>query len=181
MFNGPIPGESLTREPGNAPWEQPPHFDKVDKALQFYMDKLEDDDLLDETLFILDQDFPLDLFVETLLANGEMEGYHTFDTSMLIAPVLHEHLLGLAEAAGVTVREFQGKSKSTAAKEKELRDLQIAIGKSPTDKSGVIADTKSLIDEADERLEEKTEPVDSPEEEALEKPMPRKGLMSRGG
>jgi len=146
MFNGPIPGESLTREPGNAPWEQPPQYPTVQEALAFYLDKLgEDDEMLEDTLFLLDQDFPLDLFVESLLLNGEMNGKHTFDTSFLIGPVLHEHILGLAKAAGVTVREFQGASKSEQQKKKTIADLQMILGKSGTE---VAQEVSGSIEEA---------------------------------
>ena len=117
MMNGPIPGESLTREPGNAPWEQPPQYASVEEALGFYMDKLEDDDLLEDMLFILDQDVPIDLFLDTMLLYGEMEGKHTTDVSLLVGPVLHEHIKSLSEAAGVKYREWQGFSKEERRRE----------------------------------------------------------------
>jgi hypothetical protein len=126
-FNGPIPGESLTREPGNAPWEQPPQFAKVDEVLNFYMEKLEDDELFEDMLYILDNDMPLDLFIETMLLNGEMYGKHTSDVSLIVGPILHEHLLSLAEAAGVKVREFQGETKEERMKKKGIDDVQMSL------------------------------------------------------
>jgi len=165
-FNGPIPGESLTREPGNAPWEQPPKYAGVQEALTFYMDKLEEeDDMLEDTLFLLDQDFPLDLFVESLLLNGEMNGLHTFDTSYLIGPVIHEHILAMANAAGITVREFQGATKGDKAKAKLVGDLQIILGKAPEGNTAV-AEIAPTIEEA------VTNDVTIPKE-------PSKGLMTR--
>lgn len=173
MFNGPIPGESLTREPGNAPWEQPPQYETVDKALNFYMSELEEnDELLEDTLYILDQDFPLDLFVESLLLNGEMNGKHSFDVSFLIAPVLHEHLLSLAEAAGVKVREFQGKSSSDKARDKTINDLKIILGNPQAGVTG--QQTAEVLDEAEAKLEEQ-QGENSPYN------APKKGLMSRRG
>ena len=166
MFNAPIPGESLTREPGNSPWEQPPKYAGVQEALTFYMDKLEEEDeMLEDTLFLLDQDFPLDLFVESLLLNGEMNGLHTFDVSYLIGPVIHEHLLSMAKAAGVTVREFQGASKSDKAKAKTISDLQTIIGKAPAG--------NTAVEEISPNIEEAVNnDVTIPKE-------PSKGLMTR--
>ena len=31
-FDAPIPGQSLTDEPGNAPWEKPAQYDTVEEA-----------------------------------------------------------------------------------------------------------------------------------------------------
>jgi hypothetical protein len=127
MFTGPIPGESLTREPGNAPWEQPPQYAKVEEVVAFYLDKFEDDETLEDFLNILDNDAPLDLIVDTMLLTGEMHGIHTTDASLIAGPIIHEHLLGLAEAAGVKVREFQGKDKKQKQKEKEIQDVQMHL------------------------------------------------------
>jgi hypothetical protein len=170
MFNGPIPGESLTREPGNAPWEQPPQHAKVEDALNMYMEKLEEDDeILEDILFLLDEGFPLDLFVESMLLNGEMEGKHTFDASILIGPVIHEHLLSMAQAAGVTVKEFQGEDPAGKRREKTIRDLKMMLQKSGTD---VAEETSEVLDEAVTKLDEG--PISAPP--VTEGP---KGLMSR--
>ena len=159
-LNAPIPGESLTREPGNAPWEQPPQFAGVQEALQFYFDKFEDDDTLNDVIWVLDQGCPLDLFVESMLLYGEMEGRHTFDTSFLIAPVLHEWLLAMAEASGANVKEFQGKTKSDKQKEKLITDLQMKLGE---------AQDNPIAEEVSETLPEAVDKID-------EKP---KGLMRK--
>lgn len=108
MFNGPIPGESLTREPGNAPWEQPPQFDKVEHASAFYIEKFEDDDNLEDLLDLLDKGMPIDHFVSSMLLYGEMEGKHTMDVSVQIGPVLHEYIKFLADSADISYTEFQG-------------------------------------------------------------------------
>lgn len=168
MFNAPVPGESLTIEPGNAPWEQPPQFAKVDEALSFYMDKLEDDELFEDMLFILDNDMPVDLFLNTMLLYGEMEGRHTSDVSLLIGPTLHEHIKSVAEAAGVNYREFQGASDEEKSKQRLITDLQMSLNtrmESEGDNSGIIEETLETLEEA----------VDEPPMEEK----PSKGLMSR--
>jgi hypothetical protein len=108
MFSAPIPGESLTREPGNAPWEQPPHLEKVEHVAAFYIEKLEDDKNLEDLLDVLDKGMPIEHLVSSMLLYGEMEGEHTMDASMLVSPVLHEYIKFLAESAGISYTEFQG-------------------------------------------------------------------------
>lgn len=39
-FSGPIPGQSLTTEPGGAPWEHPPQFNDLNEFLENIFDKL---------------------------------------------------------------------------------------------------------------------------------------------
>jgi len=129
MFNGPIPGESLTQPPGNAPWERPPKYAEVDKALAFYMDKLEDPKALEEILFLVGQDAPIELMVDNMLLYNEMKGRHTGDVSLLIGPVIHEYLKLMADAAGVKYREFQGKTPEEKAKDKEKNDFKLLVGK----------------------------------------------------
>lgn len=129
MFNGPIPGESLTKPPGNAPWEKPPQYAEVDKALAFYMDKFEDPKALEEILFLLSQDAPLELMVDNMLLYNEMKGRHTGDTSLLIGPVIHDYLKLMADAAGITYREFQGKTPEEKEKDKKKKDFKLLVNR----------------------------------------------------
>lgn len=164
MFQAPIPGESLTREPGNAPWEQPPQFDKVEDVTTFYMDKFEDDETLDEMLWILDNDMPIELFLDTMLLSGEMHGVHTSDVSLLVGPVLHEHIKALADAAGVNYREFQGETKEQREKKKTINDVQMSFN--PKVKRQPTTPVKEEV------VEEVIE------EEVIVEP-PKRGLMKR--
>ena len=41
-FNAPIPGQGLTDEPGNYPWEHPPQFPEIEDAADFIYDRLSD-------------------------------------------------------------------------------------------------------------------------------------------
>jgi hypothetical protein len=128
-FNGPIPGESLTQPPGNTPWERPPQYPEVDKALAFYMDRLEDPKAMEEILFLLQQDAPLELVVDNMLMFNEMKGRHTGDVSLLIGPVIHDYLKLMADAAGVKYREFQGKTPEEKSKDKQKNDFKILVNK----------------------------------------------------
>ena len=119
MLNGPIPGESLTREPGNAPWEQPAKFSDPEEALEWHLKKYNNEDTVDDLLFLLDNEFPLNVLVESVLTGAVSLGIHTIDVSILIAPILHEYLMSLAKAGGVEVVEFDGPSPD---EKKSLKD-----------------------------------------------------------
>lgn len=128
-LNAPIPGQSLTTEPGNVPWEQPPLYSNVQQVLAFYIDKLSDEDIMDDILFALEQRFPLSTMVESMTTMGVMEGYHTVDVSILINPVLHEYILQLANAADVDVIEDDGPTKAEKVKKKAKDRLIIMLQK----------------------------------------------------
>ena len=54
VLDRPIPGQSLTDEPKNYPWERPPEISDPDEALSFYINKLENPDTLDGVMELLE-------------------------------------------------------------------------------------------------------------------------------
>jgi hypothetical protein len=127
-LDGPIPGQSLTREVGNSPWEQPPLYADNQQALTWHMNNIGKEKNMDQLLFLLDQGFPLSTFVDSLTTTAVMNGYHTVDTSTLISPVLHEYIKEVAGAAGVNLKEWDGPSEEEKAAEVEKQRLTIALG-----------------------------------------------------
>jgi len=130
LMNRPIPGESLTREPGNAPWEQPPQYAKLEDALNYYMSKFEEDDFIEELLFILSNDMPIELVVENMLIYNEMNGRHTGDVAVLIGPILHEYIKAICDVSDIEYREYQGKTKDEKKQERNKRDFQVLLSQS---------------------------------------------------
>lgn len=126
-FDAPIPGSSLTKEPSNSPWEQPPLYAKQEDALAFYLDRLSDGEVVDDIMFALERKFPLSVIVDSMTSIGVMEGYHTIDVKMLIAPVLHEHIKMLAETLGVRVVESDDPSKEDAQNSKAKQRMLIML------------------------------------------------------
>ena len=64
MFAGPIPGQSLTREPKNYPWENPPQMVDVDEVITFHLNKLTEEDSIDNLLLLLESGMPISTLVE---------------------------------------------------------------------------------------------------------------------
>lgn len=165
----PIPGMSLTREPGNSPWEQPPLYNTVEEALGFYLDKLNDEDRLDDLLFALEAGYPIDAMVDTMTSYSVMEGYHTIDVKMLLAPILHEYLITLAEASGIEYTETVGPSREERMAERDkkrtkamlIKGLSQGAGKPPSEAS---------MEQAEDLLEGEEEEDD--EEEMMEEASP---------
>tara|TARA_R100000654_G_scaffold8075_1_gene19191 strand:+ start:2869 stop:3444 length:576 start_codon:yes stop_codon:yes gene_type:complete len=181
-FEAPIPGQSLTGEPKQYPWESPPELDKVEDVIKFYIDKLSSQEVMDDLFIALDEEFPLNILVKSILTTGVMEGVHSIDVSMIVAPVLHEYILGAAKIQGVKVKERPTtKDEELSAKEKATLAASIERGleKSPKEDMGreILEEALSFVQGGAEEPEQEDMPM---EEEAMpeEKPM---GLMSRRG
>ena len=97
ILSGPIPGQSLTKKPGNYPWDKPSKFNNVDEIIELHLDDLSEEDSIDNLLLILERGLPLNVLVETYLTSKVSEGMHSIDVSILVAPVLHEFLYNLAK------------------------------------------------------------------------------------
>lgn len=154
----PIPGMSLTQEPGNAPYEQPPLYNTGEEALGFYFEKFEDEDNLDNIIFALEHGYPVESFVDAMTSVGVMEGFHSVDVKLLISPVLHEYLVNLAEAADIDFVEMEGPSKEDKVSRRDKERTKILLQKAlETD----VEVSPEAAEKAEEALEEDTPEMDS--------------------
>lgn len=158
LLDAPIPGQSLTTEPGNRPWENPPQYVTIEEAIQFYMERFSDPEMGTRVLDILESsDVPITVLVEIITTGGMMQGLHTLDVGILITPVLVEFIAGLADKAGI---KYKIGTETTDAAKPEL--LRAALKEVPDDVFAV-----------DDLLAEEEQPVEE------EKEKPKAGLMKR--
>ena len=101
FFKAPIPGQSLTTTPKNSPWERPPKFTKPDDALEAHLDKLSDPSKIKDTIHLLEMGMPVEGLTKAILTNAVMQGIHSVDVSMLIAPVIHEFITAIGKQSGI--------------------------------------------------------------------------------
>ena len=101
MIDAPIAGQSLTAEIGNRPWQQPPQYSTVEDALQYYIPRLTNPEMLDDLLNVMETGIPLTTLANAIQSSGVMEGKHSLDIGILIMPVLIETMAYLAEEADV--------------------------------------------------------------------------------
>lgn len=105
LFDRPIPGQSLTTPPRNAPYERPPEVVDPEQALQIHLDRLTDPDRMEDAMFFLEAGVDMVTLVEGILRSAVMEGVHTIDVSLIIAPVIHEYIKSTADLLGVEYDE----------------------------------------------------------------------------
>jgi hypothetical protein len=171
IFAAPIPGQSLTSEPKARPFERPPEIvDPID-ALDMHIENITRVEALEDAFHFLEMGLTLTALVEGVLRSAVMEGLHSIDVSLMIAPVLHEYIKGLALEADVKFEEgFKDEEDDKVLG--YSRDRQKAL---------------QMLEELREKTEEpalempKENITEQEPEEAMQEPMPEapQGLMAR--
>jgi len=153
-FDAPIPGQSLTSEPKNRPWRNPPQLDTVEDVMEYYLPRLSSPELAPRLLDVIERGIPLTSLAETIVTGGAMQGVHSIDVGILISPILVEFMKGMAEIAEIEYN-LGDKDKDEEADPQLLQDAMRKL-----------KEVKPVIEEAGETEEVVQE----------EKPM---GLMER--
>jgi len=162
----PIPGQSLLREPGNAPYERPSEIqgkDAVEKVLMGYMNHLNDAEVLDGAMGLLEQGMSVETLIQGMLRGGVAEGVHSVDVSLIIQKTLESFIINVADAVGVDYvkgDEKEDLDTSDAELSKRAREDR-------PDSPDMFAPIDAIEEIETEEPVEKDEPV-------------RQGLMARG-
>ena len=179
-FDGPIPGQSLTSEPGNAPWEKPSKFSDPLDALEMYMEKLGDEETLDDVMDMLDIGIPVAVVAGTMLGMGVMNGMHTVDVKLLLKPLLMAQIKSLADATGVEYKMTMADYRDRDAEAEQRRRAKLAA------KLGMRTEGVSKPDAGQEimmKVEGEIEQTEMQEEPVIEAPMQDEqqpqGLMAK--
>ena len=126
FLRGPIPGQSLTDKPGNYPWEKPPEMVEVEDVVKFYVNKLANQDVMDDLSVIFDAGMAVSPFIKTLTTSGVMFGRHTLEAGMLAAPAVHAFVKAAMTSYGIEVKD-EPYNPDTDPTEKEKRRLEMRI------------------------------------------------------
>ena len=100
-FDAPIPGQGLTDEPGNYPWEHPPQFTDVVEASEFVWDRLHRPEFMEQVVAMLDAGIPVEALGRIIIFNGFMEGKWNPDVAFLIAAPVMKMIATMGITAGV--------------------------------------------------------------------------------
>tara|TARA_E500000318_G_scaffold8495_2_gene7767 strand:+ start:880 stop:1374 length:495 start_codon:yes stop_codon:yes gene_type:complete len=147
VFDAPVPGEAMTAELGARPWQQPAQYTTVEEALDFYLPRLESDEVTDQLLDVLEMGIPVTTIANTMQLGNVMEGRHSVDVGMLLLPVLVELIMLIGDKAGV--KYTSGLEEGTEMRS-TLIDLAVSKFNSEDDK------------EEEEEVETKEEEVEEP-------------------
>lgn len=177
-FDGPIPGQSLTREPGSAAWERPSKYSDPLDAFEMYMEQLADEDVLDNVMDMIDIGIPISVVSATMLGMGVMEGMHTVDVKLLLNPLLMTQLKTLAEAMNIeykmTMDDYA--DKDAIAKRKRAGKLAAKLSM----QTGATTKTPDAGDKIMQQAQQNLEQQDQQQEEMpMEAEQAPQGLMAK--
>jgi hypothetical protein len=142
FFTAPIPGQSLTGEPGNFPWEKPPQYVTIDDVASFYSEKLDNPEAIYELMDLLEKGIPILTIVNTMIKASLMKGYHTIDTGFLVTPIIVEIIKTLAELNDVSYKV-------------SAEDVAKGRSVSPTIIKQLIAEAKNKVEKSPEAVVER--------------------------
>ena len=100
-FSAPIPGQSLTDEPGNYPWEHPPRNTDPDTIVNDLVMRMAQPEALQEILVMLDAGVPVEAIVRVMVFTGFAEGEFNPDVGFIIIEPLMEAVATIGLRAGV--------------------------------------------------------------------------------
>ena len=163
-----IPGQSLTAEPKNAPYENPPEITTAEDAIMWHLNRMQDEEKFQALADTLELGLDVVTITEGLLRGAVMGGIHSIDISLIIAPVIHEYITSTAEKLDIDFEEgLPDDSENREAIEYQINEKK----------------AKDILAEMDMEVEEDMD-TDEPIQEELPMDMPMeepKGLMARRG
>lgn len=183
QFMRPIPGQSLTDIPKNSPWERPPEIVDVGEVVKYYIQKLADEDVMDDLAITFEMGADLESIVETMMLTGSMKGVHTVEAGMLAGPVIGTFITQAMSSYGVDVKQSIVDPKE-AKKQKGERRLRMIL-KEYMQRTDVeqdegyelISDMAEAADVETEAAPEEPQVEEQPMEQPAEQPQ---GLMAKG-
>lgn len=140
-----IPGMSLTSEPGNRPWEQPPLYTTLEEVVDFYTEKLTSEKSVQIILSSMEKNVPLMDLAQIFIKMNLMKGLHGIDVGFLAVPVIIEMMKTIGDMNGVGYivesEDFQDATEIDEETAKEvLRNAVAEVKKAPAVRqSGLMA------------------------------------------
>tara|TARA_R110000824_G_scaffold401151_1_gene611081 strand:+ start:113 stop:703 length:591 start_codon:yes stop_codon:yes gene_type:complete len=191
LIQAPVPGQSLTDSPRNSPWERPSELSEVKDVVSYYIERLADDDIMDDMSVLFDLGADLETVTETLQMTGAMKGVHTAEAGMLAGPIVASFLKTALATYGIDAPE------RNVSDEKRMEDkehgrisklINAALEKSEQGDPGgeLLSEMAAVEGDAPEMMPMEEEmPMAQEEEPMVEEPIEAtaeqgNGIMSRG-
>ena len=100
------PGHSLTGPPGKWPWERPPQFANPDDAIDFIINKIDNEKTKDKFSKLMLAGITVEELVSQISFKGFTNGFFNPDVAELIKPALAVYMLGVADENGLEPKIF---------------------------------------------------------------------------
>ena len=112
-LDAPIPGQSLTDEPGNYPWEHPPKTASIEEATDYVYESIMKPENMERMFTLLRMGIPIEALVKIITFSGFLEGRWTVDTAKLLEPIVAMMVAGEAAIAEIPAKVNMGDAENT--------------------------------------------------------------------
>ena len=104
IFDAPIPGQSLTDEPGNYPWEHAPQTASIEEATDYVYESIMRKENMERMFTLLRMGIPVEALVKVITFSGFLEGKWTVDVAKLLEPIVAMMITGEASLANIPAK-----------------------------------------------------------------------------
>ena len=125
-FSAPIPGQSLTDEPGNYPWEHAPKNTDPETIVNDLFMRMTQPEALQEILVMLDAGIPVEAIVRVMVFTGFAEGEFNPDVGFIIIEPLMEAVATIGLRAGIKNLKISLSDISNKKFKKTMSELKYA-------------------------------------------------------
>jgi hypothetical protein len=151
MFDGPIPGSSLTRELGAEKHERPPVYTDPVEAFEFVVDGILSEEAAEKISLSAQIGVPAELIARSIVVTGWAEGYYTIDVLLLIFQPVFGIVMKLLDKAGIkyeklALRKIDSRLEDAFAELERLNSKDILPEDEYTEDDGVF-DEEELNEE----------------------------------
>jgi len=137
-FDAPIPGQSLTDEPGNYPWEHPPQRASVEEALDDIYESMMQEKNMKRMFTLLRMGIPVEALVKVITFSGFLEGKYTVDVAKLLAEIPAK--INMSDGEDTNFFKEMADRKYDMKLDKEDKDKQVEMPmEAPADVAGLMA------------------------------------------
>ena len=112
-LDAPIPGQSLTDEPGNYPWEHPPKTPSIEEATDYVYESIMKPENMERMFTLLRMGIPIEALVKIITFSGFLEGRWTVATAKLLEPIVAMMVAGEAGIAEIPAKVNMGDAENT--------------------------------------------------------------------
>ena len=137
-FDTPIPGQSLTYEPGNYPWEHPATYVTTDGAADHLWNRMSEPEFSEQIIAMLDAGVPVEAIGRTVLFGGFLKGKFSPDVAFIIAEPVMKMIATIGVIAGVeeikmsmdditNKKEIRSAVRLNVEAEKVAKDIQAEV------------------------------------------------------
>jgi predicted nucleotidyltransferase len=138
-FDAPVPGQSLTDTPSNAPWENPPQMTNIHEMSLFMFKQLTSPILAEQIILMLKEGIPVEAIARVILFGGFVEGKWTVDSALLIAKPIVQIITAVAVKGGLKEFKLSLEDRTNLKFRRNLADMKVKIEKTAKDLSKSMA------------------------------------------